>query len=149
MNASQTDPRIDALTDLISLQKDALEAFDVAHRLFSKEALKEAVEKITADHKRHLAAMEEQLAHFQDQPAPSAGPRRYLEKGKVFIANLMGDKMLLRALKSNEEELRKAYQVLLDTSSPPSDKSLKSKAMQALADNERHLAVLDQLMAQP
>jgi rubrerythrin len=99
----------DALKDLVELDYDAVEAYDAAIDRLENEKYKEKLTEFKQDHSRHIRELSEILRKHGDAPPTSPSAKQWLTKGKVIIANLVGDTTILRAMLSNEEDTNTAY----------------------------------------
>lgn len=124
------------VTKLIELDYDAIEAYDEAITRLENAEFRAKLSEFRDDHKRHT----ENLAPFLSQhgrPVPQKGNiKRVLTKGKVVIASLMGDKAILMAMKTNEEDTNTAYERAVNHSTAPA--SLRDVFQANLADERRH-----------
>src|SRR5690606_29914716 len=98
------------VTKLIELDYDAIEAYDEAIERLENAECRAKLSEFRDDHKRHT----ENLAPFLTQhgrSVPNKGNfKRVLTKGKVVLASLVGDKAILMAMKTNEEDTNTAYE---------------------------------------
>lgn len=101
----------DALKDLVELEFDTIEAYETALNRIEDKNYQGKLEEFKADHQRHTKEISDLLKkHNCDTPAgPSIG-KQWLAKGKVVLANLIGDKTILSAMASNEEDTNTAYE---------------------------------------
>lgn len=106
-----TEPNFaDAVKDLVELDFDAIEAYDAAISKLQNEDYKRMLSDFKWDHNRHIDELTAILTHHGEEP-PS-GPsmvKQWLVKGKVFLGTLQGDKSILKAMLSNEEDTNTAY----------------------------------------
>jgi rubrerythrin len=100
----------DALKDLLELDYDAVEAYDAAIKRLENDNYKQKMTEFSADHKRHIEEISVLLeSHDVDfESGPSA--KQWLTKGKVVLADMMGDSTILKAMLSNEEDTNTAYE---------------------------------------
>src|SRR5690606_1429347 len=69
----------------------------------------EKLKEFKEDHSRHIRELSELLRNHGEEPPTSSSAKKWLTKGKVIIANLVGDITILRAMLSNEEDTNTAY----------------------------------------
>jgi rubrerythrin len=102
-----------ALKDLLELDYDAVEAYEAAINRIESQVYKDQLNIFKADHERHIQEISTLLGqHSIDPPkGPSIG-KQWLTKGKVILANLIGDTTILRAMRSNEIDTNTAYERL-------------------------------------
>jgi len=99
----------DFLSALLRLEYDAIEAYSVAIDRFDDITLKIRFQRFRADHQRHTRDLAGVLSR-RGTPAPEGpGARALLAEGKVVVGNWLGDRGILRAMLSNEEETNAAY----------------------------------------
>ena len=100
-----------AVEELIELDYDAIEAYTAAINRLENPTYKSKMNEFKSDHQRHVAELSEMLRERGKTPptGPSAG-KQWLAKGKVILANLIGDKTILAAMKTNEDDTNTAYE---------------------------------------
>lgn len=102
----------DAVKELIELDFDAIEAYNCAIKAMKNSAFKEKLEAFKADHERHVHAFSNLLK--KHKIAAPAGPssKQWLTKGKVVMAELVGEVVILKAMNSNETDTNLAYETM-------------------------------------
>jgi uncharacterized protein (TIGR02284 family) len=138
---TQTD-FMDAMNSLIELEYDATEAYQAAlDRLHSAE-YRNQLSEFLEDHQEHIAELSAVVEKHGGVPPsePSMG-KQWLAKGKVVIANLMGDKVILLAMADNEKDTNKAYERMSERVDVWQD--AKDIIKNGLEDEKRHKAWLD------
>jgi len=105
-----TEHRLDdLLTDLVQLDHDAAAAYQAAIERLENADFKAKLGEFRADHVRHIQELGQCLSDM-GKAAPTEGDvKQVLTKGKVVIAGLIGDKAILTAMRSNEEDTVTAY----------------------------------------
>jgi len=132
-----------ALKDLIELDYDAIEAYETAINRLESEAYKNQLKDFAEDHKRHVRELTNLLErHNEDAPTSASLGKQWLTKGKVVLANLIGDEAILAAMKSNEEDTNTAYERMNERDDKWED-SLDI-LRRGLEDERRHRAWLSQ-----
>jgi rubrerythrin len=103
---------IDAIKALVELEYDAKEAYEEAISHLKNDEYKRKLIDFKQDHERHIRELAAALSrHGEDVPqGPDA--KKWLTKGKVFLANVVGDKAILFAMKSNEIDTNTAYETI-------------------------------------
>lgn len=134
------------VTKLIELDYDAIEAYDEAIARLEDPARKAKLAEFRDDHRRHT----ENLAPFLTQhgrSVPKKGNfKRVLTKGKVVIASVMGDKAILHAMKTNEDDTNTAYERAVKHTDASAN--LRDVFQANLADERRHRQwIVEQLSA--
>ena len=102
-----------ALKDLIELEYDAAEAYEVAIEKLVDEGYKEIISLFMHEHLRHIDELTK-LLHSHGE-IPPTGPnlaKQWITTGKVVIGSLLGDRAILMALRSNEVDTNAAYERL-------------------------------------
>ncbi len=137
----------DALKDLIELDYDAVEAYDAAINRLENQDFKEKLNIFKADHEWHIQELSSILKKRNIQPpsGPSTG-KQWLAKGKVVLANLIGDTIILRAMISNELDTNTAYEriSLRDDIWPEASDIIR----RGLADERRHKKWLENTVSE-
>ncbi|HKY19642.1 MAG TPA: PA2169 family four-helix-bundle protein [Vicinamibacterales bacterium] len=105
---------IKALNELIELDYDAIEAYRAAIERIDSQTYKAALNTYCGDHERHTQNVGEVVRALGGTPAQGPDMKKYLTKGKVVIADLVGDDhAILTAMLMNEEVTNKAYEAAL------------------------------------
>jgi len=102
----------DALKELVELDYDAIEAYKASINRITNESYKTQLEKFKNDHERHIKDLNEILAKKGEKTVEGPSAKQWLTKGKVVLANLMGDEAILQAMLTNEEDTNQAYERL-------------------------------------
>jgi uncharacterized protein (TIGR02284 family) len=134
------------LANLVRLDHDAIAAYESAIERLDDASSKEKLAELMADHQEHTGNLG---AHLQamGHEVPAAGSMKsMLTQGKVLIAGLMGDKTILQAMKSNEEDTNTAYGRAVEHEDTPAQ--VKATLEQNLADERRHHAWIEERIGQ-
>jgi rubrerythrin len=101
----------DALKELLELEFAAREAYQSAIEHLKSTTYREKLKKFQNDHERHIKEISD-LLEKNNQILPKEGGmgKELLAKGKVILANMIGDDTILRAMKSNEIDTNAAYE---------------------------------------
>lgn len=124
------------LVDLIELDYDAAEAYQAAIDRLEDQSSKEQLMKFKADHIRHTEELGSILSESGREPPTKGDIKRVLTKGKVVIAGLAGDKAILMAMKTNEDDTNTAYERAVNNDAAPA--RVKEVLRRNLADERRH-----------
>ncbi|WP_058533894.1 DUF2383 domain-containing protein [Legionella saoudiensis] len=100
----------DALYELCELDYDAIEAYKAAINRLENNAYKNVLTEFLYDHERHVQELTNILRSRQHPFPDGPGMKEYLAQGKVVLANLMGDRAILKAMVSNEVDTNTAYE---------------------------------------
>lgn len=133
---------IDAIKALIELDYDAVEAYNAAIERLESGEYKAQLTSFREDHQRHIRELSELLSHHTKEiPTGPDNSKQLLAKGKVVIANLMGDNAILMAMISNEQDTNTAYDRIVNR------KDIWAEALavvrRGLEDEKRHKAWLE------
>lgn len=95
--------------DLLYLEHDAIAAYDQTIEKLENPGWKQQISEFRQDHIRHVRELT-QLAGEAGVKAPQEGDmKQMLTTGKVSLASLFGDKTVLAAMKTNEDDTVTAY----------------------------------------
>ncbi|MBF0300647.1 MAG: DUF2383 domain-containing protein [Oligoflexia bacterium] len=126
----------DALKSLIELDYDAIEAYEEAIHRVDGQTYKEVLKEFTQDHKRHVHELSNLLLSKGVEVPKGPSIKQLLTKGKVVIATLISDKLILTAMRSNEDDTNTAYERMNSrTDIWPEAQSL---ILSGLADERKH-----------
>jgi len=131
----------DLVEALLQLEKNALEAYDETIERLENKTYSSKVAEFRQDHYQHVEALS-RIANTLGVEIPDAGGKSILTKGKVVIADLVGDDgAILTAMKTNEYETVMAYENACkkDFLTP----ELKAICEKGLADEKRHRDWMD------
>lgn len=133
---------LNTLGDLMALEQDAIAAYDSAISRIDGAGFKAKLKEFKGDHARHISELDTLIAELGGAPSTGAGLKSVLTQGKVAIGSLFGDKAILKAMKSNEDDTNTAY-----------ERAVKHKEIQqpavamlerGLADERRHRAWIEE-----
>jgi len=101
---------ITMLEHLIALDYDAVEAYDAAIARLDSEEFRQQLAEFKADHERHIRELRPIVKELGGDPPTTADFKGMLAKGRVVLADLIGDAAILRAMKANEDGTNAAYE---------------------------------------
>ena len=104
---TQDNPR-DLVTSLLNLEKDALEAYDSVVERLEDVSYKSKIADFREDHYRHVNELTE-YATSQGYEIPDGTAKSMLTSGKIVLADMFGDNVILKAMRTNEEDTVSAY----------------------------------------
>jgi uncharacterized protein (TIGR02284 family) len=126
------------LKSLIALDYDAVEAYQAAIERVENAEYKKQLTEFKADHERHISELSEVARMLGLEPPTGPDMKVSLAKGKVIMMDIFGDKAILMAMKTNEEDTNTAYERAFN------HKDLDSLAREAVnrgfVDERRHRA---------
>ena len=131
------------VSNLLSLEHDAIAAYDGAIERFESSAFKDQVAAFKGDHERHIAELNKIAGSIGMTDTPKTGDsKQLLTTGKVAMAGLMGDKAILKAMKTNEDDTVTAY----ERASSHDEATAEARPVfeRALEDERRHRAWMEE-----
>jgi len=134
--------KTDGLQQLITLDYDAIEAYDEAIKRIDDPVSKTKLAQFREDHFRHTENLAAILRQWGEEVPDGPGVKRLLTKGKVRIADLLGDKAVLHAMQLNEKVTNEAYEkaLKLDDLDAASHDAIRAN----FEDEQRHKAWIEQ-----
>jgi rubrerythrin len=130
--------------DLVKLDFAAIEAYDAAIERLSTPEYQRQLREFRDDHRDHTEVLGTWLREHGRTPPDSGGAKQLLTKGKVIIAGLAGDKPVLQAMKTNEDDTNIAYERA--TKHDEAD-GLRPVFEKNLSDERRHRAWIESAIA--
>lgn len=132
-----------AMQELVELEYDAIEAYQAAVNRLTNQLFKAQLASFLEDHQKHVRELTEiMLTHNVKTPTGPSLTKQWLAKGKVVLANIVGDSAILSAMISNEEDTNKAYENMLRH--PKKWPDVEDILQRGLTDERRHKANLEQ-----
>lgn len=104
----------DALRALAELDFDAIGAYEIAINKIENVAFKAQLQNFKEDHERHVKELNQLLAIHNEKLALGPDSKKWLTQGKVILGSLIGDKAILKAMHTNEEDTNIAYEKVLN-----------------------------------
>lgn len=136
---------LDLLEDLIKLDYDAIAAYEAAiSRLDGKTFIAEMT-AFRDDHVRHTQNLGALLGPMGRTPPTEGDAKAMLTKGKVLLADLLGDKAILQAMKTNEDDTNTAYERAVKHADV--DMTTRQVLERNRADEARHRSWIEQTLA--
>lgn len=134
---------IEAIKQLVELDYDAVEAYELAINNLENIEYKQSLEQFKSDHNIHITELAAFLARCNEScPTGSDNSKGLLAEGKVKLASIFGDQNILRAMLSNEEDTNTAYERMNARITEASDPEIKGIIARGLADEIKHKAWL-------
>ena len=144
--ASHSSERAHHLNQLIALDYDAIAAYEAAIDRLDDERFRRQLAEFKRDHERHINYLSDQVRELGGEPAAGPDAKQILTKGKVVLADLAGDKAILKAMESNEEQTNAAYEKAV--MQLKGDVATQNAVQENLEDERRHRAWLREAIAQ-
>ncbi len=132
----------EALANLIELDFAAAASYQEAIECVKSSTLRAKLREFKDDHQRHIQECGDLLHKMGMEPPTSAGIKQIFTQGKILFAHLMGDKVILKALESNEEDTVVAYERL--NTHPGKTEDASEILARGLTDEQRQQAWLEQ-----
>jgi uncharacterized protein (TIGR02284 family) len=129
------DTLADLLNELIELDYDAIEAYRAAVARVEDLRDRARLAGFLDDHLRHVRDLSALVRDLGAEPAGCGDLRQILAKGKVVIGGLLGDRLVLEAMKANEADTTAAYERAAARELPPPARALVDRH---LAEERRH-----------
>lgn len=124
------------LNDLIQLDYDAVAAYQTAIDRLEDQSAKTRLAEFRGDHERHTRDLSMLVRDLGGTPPTEGDFMAVLTQGKVALGGLMGDKQILQAMKSNEDQTNTAYEEAVKHPELAGD--TKTLLETNLADERRH-----------
>ncbi|MBK8907120.1 MAG: ferritin-like domain-containing protein [Rhodospirillales bacterium] len=131
--------------DLIKLDHDAIQAYEAAINKLDNAAWKRELTAFRSDHVRHTEELAAVVRDLGQEPPSGPDMKQMLTVGKVALAEVFGDKAILRAMKTNEDDTNTAYERAAGRSDLPASAVPVVRA--ALADERRHRDWIEKTIA--
>jgi uncharacterized protein (TIGR02284 family) len=127
---------VDLLNDLIEIDYDAIHAYKAAILRLSDVGDKTQLGQFMADHRRHVSELSLIVRNLGGAPPEHGDLKQVLTKGRVILAGLTGEKAILEAMKTNEDDTNKAYERAVAFPNLPAD--ILPVVQRNLGDERRH-----------
>ncbi|HEU4412264.1 MAG TPA: DUF2383 domain-containing protein [Polyangiaceae bacterium] len=101
---------VSMLQNLVELDYDAIEAYEAAIERLQGEVERATMAAFLDDHRRHVCELSSLLMQAGHEAPSGPDIKRVLTKGKVVLGGLVGDRAVLMAMKTNEEDTNTAYE---------------------------------------
>lgn len=137
---------VSLLNDLIALDYDAIEAYEAAIARLSDTWSKDQLRQFLGDHQRHTVELASFVSRYGFSPVTKADFKQILTKGKVVLGGLGGDKAILAAMRSNEDDTNTAYENAVNKIGLP--ESIRITLNRNLSDERRHRTWIEQRLQQ-
>jgi uncharacterized protein (TIGR02284 family) len=127
---------VDALDALLELDYDAIEAYKAAIDRVDDADDKAHLRTFLADHQRHVSELRPIITRLGGSPSEGPDVKQWLTKGKVVIMALAGDKAVMMAMKTNEDDTNAAYERV--TARDDLTPDIRTVLERNLGDERRH-----------
>jgi len=130
------------LAQLLELDYDAIEAYKAAIQRLKDPSDKAQLGSFMRDHEQHVRELGDAIVQMGMRPPSGPDLKQVLTKGKVVLGSLMGDRTILLAMKTNEDDTNTAYERASKRDDLPQD--LRAVVERCLQDERRHRAWMQQ-----
>lgn len=100
--------------DLMTLSYDAVKAYDAAIKRLEDTLSKTVFQEFKNDHEHQISELSAFLQSCCQELSEEDELKTFLTQGRIFIAELFGDKAIIAAMRSNEIDTTSAYKRLLN-----------------------------------
>lgn len=135
----------DVLKNLLQLEHDAIEAYESAVERLDDTSIRSQISGFLADHQRHVERLRPLVTATGETPPSGPGAKSLMTKGKVFLADIMGDKQILQAMKTNEDDTNTAYERAVEHKGKTPEAAPVIE--EAFTDERRHRAWIEETIA--
>ncbi|WP_394830698.1 ferritin-like domain-containing protein [Pendulispora rubella] len=133
---------VSLLNQLLELDYDAIEAYKAAIARLKDTADRAQLASYMHDHERHIRELGDEIVAMGARPSNGPDMKQVLTKGKVVLSALIGDRLILIAMRTNENDTNTAYERAVDRTDLP--QHLRAILERNLTDERRHRAWLAQ-----
>ena len=137
---------VDTLKHLIALDFDAMSAYQAAIDRLGSPRYRRALKEFMTDHWRHTQQLTPIVEELGDIAPTHADAKSILTKGKVLLGQLAGDRGILIAMHSNEEDTNSAYEQA--SARPDVPLHIREILQNALSDELRHRTWIERTLGQ-
>jgi len=137
---------VDLLNSLIELDFDAIEAYKAAIARVDDMADRAALARFLEDHERHVQELTSLVEKRGASPARGGDLKQILTTGKVVLSGLVGDRIVMAAMKTNEDDTNTAYERAV--AHPEVDAETRVVLERNLEDERRHRVWIEQRIRQ-
>lgn len=135
----------DALKELLEFEYNNVEIYSAAINRFENSEYKMSVAEFRQDHERHIANLRNLIINSGETPANASTGKQVLMVGRIAASALIGDKMILEAMLSADEDSVIAYERMEEHAG----KTLEATPVisQGLSDERRHKSWFESALA--
>ncbi len=107
---AQAGPEAQVVERAIALEYDCLAAYSEAAKLAQEPSLAQTLQQFAADCKRHIGLWQDRLKRMSSHEGKPSIITEPLNRGKVKMSSLLGDKAIMVAIKNNAADTCSAYE---------------------------------------
>lgn len=132
------------LNDLIALDYDAIAAYDQAVERLQDPTCKSELANFKRDHEQHVRDLSALVSQYGGTPRQRGDMKQMMTQGMVVIRSITGDKGIMKAMKTNEDQTNAKYEKAVQWPNIPND--VRTVLEKNLADERRHRSwIVDQI----
>lgn len=135
---------LDALNDLLEFEYEAIEIYEAAINRVENASYISRLQEFKADHQNHIKGLTDYLRRCGIEPVSKPGIKQWFSISRMTIAQIIGDKSVLNALYSAEEDTNTAYERLTNHKDKKQDAS--EMLNQFFDDEKKHKAWLESIL---
>ena len=99
----------EVLRQLAELNFDVVESYNAAINRVRSENYQAKLKEFKADHIRHISQINEILMNHSHKNVEGPSMKQWITKGRVVMADIVGDKNISKAMHENEKDTDAAY----------------------------------------
>jgi rubrerythrin len=138
------DQVLDMLDNLLQLDLDARDGYDVVLTRIGSRDTRETLEEFKAHHQRHADTLAAMLAERGRKPTTGPG-RGIIGRDPFVLADLVGDAAILQALRETETDTNAAYERAVGFEGL--DEAVSRALREGLEDERRHRAWIEEALS--
>ena len=135
---------VDTLRHLVALDYDAISAYQAAVDRLESSKYRRALREFMTDHWRHIQELTPLVQELGGDAPTHADAKVILTKGKVLIGQIAGDRGILSAMRSNEDDTNLAYENACARIDVPVN--IREILQRGLLDERRHKAWIERTL---
>jgi rubrerythrin len=144
-NVAEAGPEAQVVERAIALEYDCLAAYSEAAELAEEPSLVRTLQQFAADCKKHIAMWQDRLKRMTSHEGTPNMITEPLNRGKVMVGSLLGDKAIMVAIKNNAADTCTAYEQVASRVELALETKEISQAM--LKDARRHRTWMEAYLA--
>jgi len=132
------------LNQLIALDFDAIAAYDQAIDRLQDPTCKSQMSTFKRDHEQHVRDLSSLVTRYGGTPRQRGDAKQMVTQGMVVIRSITGDKGIMKAMKTNEDQTNAGYEKAVAMRDIPND--VRTVLEKNLSDERRHRSwIIDQI----
>lgn len=136
---------VDMLNDLIQIEYGAIHAYEAAIGRIDNSEHQRQLTAFKDNHERHTRELDHVVRELHAKPVNGALIRSVVTAEEIAITDMMNDDAVLKSIKSNEDDARRAYERAAGRSDLPP--AVVSVVHAALGDERQHRDWIEKAIA--